>query len=439
MTYDDATAQLAAVEPVRPDIDDPKELRLQDYTQIMKDPTRAAAWFQYFASMEEYKKEVRQYADICSQHVSSLLKEGQDLEKRLTTVAEQAENLRSLLDQESGRAAALEAMFQKERAMANQFPKDYEYARKTTKLPDAPKFNGAREDVENFIFQLRRKLSGNLDHYPDAQQQLYYAIGLLEGPALAQVVARTTDGQVDFDDIDALYVFLRKAFGDPDRKATAKRELSNLRQAYKEFAVFYAEFSRLASESGFNEDALSFQLGQAISMELRELMLHHEVPDSYQKYVELLQSLDSRMRANQAINKKASRPFFKTSYPSSGSVSSATTSRSASPMPSLSSVGSYRAPSTILGPSDSASSLGTTPMDLSAARAPTSVEEKNRRRAIGLCLYCGLSGHSAEQCPRLKCYNCQDQGHVARHCTKPRRQRIYEVAVQEEEGSQGKD
>ena len=43
------------------------------------------------------------------------------------------------------------------------------------------------------------------------------------------------------------------------------------------------------------------------------------------------------------------------------------------------------------------------PMDLSAAqfqpRARLSTEEKNRRRSLGLCLYCARPGHVIKNCP----------------------------------------
>lgn len=44
----------------------------------------------------------------------------------------------------------------------------------------------------------------------------------------------------------------------------------------------------------------------------------------------------------------------------------------------------------------------TTPVDTHIVRkfSPLSVEEKNRRRKLGLCLYCGDEGHTAVVCPK---------------------------------------
>ena len=41
---------------------------------------------------------------------------------------------------------------------------------------------------------------------------------------------------------------------------------------------------------------------------------------------------------------------------------------------------------------------GPAPMDIGRVRGPLTNEEKQRRRAQGLCLYCGKSGHLVKDC-----------------------------------------
>lgn len=413
-------ARLRALEPVWPGLDsDPSPLSKHDYVRLVNDPDRGPGWFQYLHEVESYKIEARKLAEQYEQHTAALLREGQELQGKLNAETAKATMLKTMLEEAY------------EKRLSDKQPVTPVPAPKTSKLPDTAMFNGDRAKVEYFIAQLRLKLNGNKDHFPTPQLQLSYAITRLEGQAMAQVLPKISHGGIDFEDIEALFDFLRKAFGDPDRKATAKRELFLLRQTHKEFAVFIAEFSRLAAESELHEDALGFALGQAISGELRELMLHHQIPEDYQDYVDLLQGLDSRMRANQAINKRAIRPVFKPTYSPSGPSSPSPSSHSVSPASTPSSISYLRTPSTAVTPLDSASNLGSGPMDLSVARAPTTPAEKDRRRALGLCSYCGGPGHSADVCPRLKCFNCQGQGHIAKFCTQPRRQRIHEITVEE--------
>ena len=39
------------------------------------------------------------------------------------------------------------------------------------------------------------------------------------------------------------------------------------------------------------------------------------------------------------------------------------------------------------------------PMQIGGIRPPLSQEEKDKRRRLNLCLYCGRSGHFAKECP----------------------------------------
>ena len=51
--------------------------------------------------------------------------------------------------------------------------------------------------------------------------------------------------EVSIPDVAGLLAMLERAFGDPDKKATAQRELRSLRQANKEFHVYLSDFQRM--------------------------------------------------------------------------------------------------------------------------------------------------------------------------------------------------
>lgn len=438
-----AHSRALAQEPVRPG---PSPLTWNSFAASIQDTVQAQDWFQYLQDMEAYKVTVRGHYDQYEQRIASLLEEGrgvqatlEDSQATLQETETTLQDTQKALHEEAIKGATFKSLLDEsyQKRLNTDSPSTIY---KSTKLPDPAEFDGTRSELESFLVQLQLKLAANNDHYSNTNARLAYAITRLKSVALSQVMPKVKNGKIDFESLEAFYSFLRKAFGDPDRKATAIRELFALKQANREFAVFIAEFTRLSAESELGEDALIFALQQAISAELRELMLHHEVPVALQHYIDLLQSLDSRMRASQAINKKSGLRYVPTQSLPSGSISSTISRRNVLPTNTVSSVSSYQAPSIILTPSDSASNLGPMPMDLSAARGPTSPEERNRRRSLGLCLYCGQAGHNAGTCPRLKCYNCQEQGHIAKNCTKPRRQRIHGLIVEEEKTEeQGKE
>ena len=90
---------------------------------------------------------------------------------------------------------------------------------------------------------------------------------------------------------------LDRAFGDPNRVNNARNDLFRLRQTHKDFSTFFAEFQRLALEGEMSEDALPTLLEQAISRELRGMLMHNEPPSrEYHQFASFLQDLENRRR-----------------------------------------------------------------------------------------------------------------------------------------------
>jgi hypothetical protein len=104
------------------------------------------------------------------------------------------------------------------------------------------------------------------------QHRLSYAVGRLEGVVFEQILPYIEDNAVNLDDIDALIKFLEDAFGDPDRVATATRELGNLRQANREFSLYFADFQRLSAETEWNESAKKDALQNGLCEELKDAL-----------------------------------------------------------------------------------------------------------------------------------------------------------------------
>ena len=89
--------------------------------------------------------------------------------------------------------------------------------------------------------------------------------------------------------------------------------------------------------------------------------------EGFDQYVKRLNELDCRLRALQSRNHQHQQPRGPIHTPTPG-------------------------PTTATGTESG-------PMDLSATKGRISKAEKARRRAQGLCMYCGGTGHFAAQCP----------------------------------------
>ena len=117
------------------------------------------------------------------------------------------------------------------------------HSSRSIKHPDPALYSGGRDELEPFITQLRIKLTLNQDHFKTENKKIFYALSRLDGPAMRQVMPYLKDkGAIDYKSVDELVTTLRTAFGNPDRKATAQRELKSLKQRNTEFSIFIATF-----------------------------------------------------------------------------------------------------------------------------------------------------------------------------------------------------
>ena len=263
---------------------------------------------------------------------------------------------------------------------------------RSTKHPDPSPFGGDKAELRGWMTQLRIKMNINKDHYPTEQSKLAYALSRLKEKALEQLQPYLErDGNIALADMDAFYAKLQLAFGDPDRKATAQRELQQLRQKNKEFYLYLSDYQRLVPDTGFDDEAKRSILLDGLSDELKSALITVDLPASLDDTIQVLQKIDNRFRSVQASLRK---PF---SYGASRSSSAPST-------PSAPNI------KTSSGPTTPAPRPAHTPysdsdvMDLSTSRrrGPITPAERSRRMNEGLCMYCGGSGHFANACPVSK-------------------------------------
>ena len=157
--------------------------------------------------------------------------------------------------------------------------------------------------------QLRIKLNINKDHYPTEQSKLAYALSRLKEKALEQMQPYLErDGNIAIVDMNAFYTKLQLAFGDPDRKATAQRELRQLRQKNKEFYLYLSDYQRLVPDTGFDDEAKRSILLDGLSSELKSALksalITVDLPASLENTIQVLQKIDNRFRSVQASLRK---------------------------------------------------------------------------------------------------------------------------------------
>ena len=164
---------------------------------------------------------------------------------------------------------------------------------------------------------------------------------------------------------------LKRVFEDPEEVATAERTLTTLKQIGSASA-YASEFIRINSSIEWNNSALRYQFYSGLKDIIKDELCKLDRPESLAKLMEIAIQIDNRIHERR-LEKRPNRPPMKT----------ITTQ--------------IQAPSTfeLVG-------RGPQPMDIDAARRKfklLSEEEKQRRRMLNLCLYCGQPGHQAMSCP----------------------------------------
>ncbi|ODM21688.1 hypothetical protein SI65_02532 [Aspergillus cristatus] len=244
-------------------------------------------------------------------------------------------------------------------------------ARLSERLPDPDRFEGDRKDLRRFISQIHEKMNVNHDRYPTPQSRMTYVTNRLRGAPYAQVLPYIKKGICQLKDYEEILKILDRAFGDPNRVNNARNELFRLRQANKEFGMFFAEFQRLALEGEMSEDVLPTLLEQAINRELRGMLMHNEPPNrEYHQFANFLQDLENRRRHYENNSPPAARTYASATKPTNP-------------------VRPTELPAT-LQPAEN----NTDVMDLSSAHRHTT-----SRRDRGECFRCGSKNHLVRNCP----------------------------------------
>jgi len=254
------------------------------------------------------------------------------------------------------------------------------------KFPDSPDFSGSdRTQLRGWIAQLRMVIRHTPSRFPDEQAKMRYAFNRLSGIALKQILPHVRDnGEIGLEDLPAFIQLLEAAFGDPDRVATAERNMKEIKQKNREFSLYYAEFQVIAADLDWNPSALRNALRSGLSEEMKDSFIHTDMPEELPAFVTLCQKRDNQIRQRKA--EKAAQQKWTTSAGSPSAPRAPVPPRAPEAAPA-GTVPGYTGPA---------------PMDLSAGRRRISDEERAKRFADGRCLYCGGFNHRAAECAAKK-------------------------------------
>ncbi len=256
---------------------------------------------------------------------------------------------------------------------------------KSEKYSNSELYIEERENKLNqFIFELIRKLKLNANRYSTLESRLLYEYSRLSGNAVAQALPRMTAQHDKLVTIEQLVVLLRQAFDDSDKQGIAQRFISVLRMRNRTFIEYLFDFQQHIDAIEYDVVTRKFNLKNELFSELKALLIQVNVSSlNYEQLVIKCQQLNSRYRVtvqnllkSKAVIHPASVtptvPAYPAKYATFPAGSEATTS----------------------GPEN--------PMDLSIVnmkKRGSLISEKRQHRMINhLCLYCDKPEHQAATC-----------------------------------------
>ncbi|QRW26175.1 Retrotransposable element Tf2 protein [Rhizoctonia solani] len=159
----------------------------------------------------------------------------------------------------------------------------------------------------------------------------------------------------------ALTAKFKEAFADPDAKRAAARKIATLVQT-STTSEYVTEFRNLIAELDWNEEAYIAQFMRGLHWKVKELLSTKDsIPDKLKAIFAAAIKIDNIRRENEE-NRPKKAP---TKAPVTATTSTSTTTR----------------------------------VRLSEDPNYVTPEERDRRRASGLCVKCGQKGHGIKQCP----------------------------------------
>ncbi|KAF8698564.1 hypothetical protein RHS03_07524, partial [Rhizoctonia solani] len=162
--------------------------------------------------------------------------------------------------------------------------------------------------------------------------------------------------------ITALTAKFKEAFADPDAKQAAARKIAALTQTTTT-SEYVTKFCNLMAELDWNEEAYIAQFTRGLHWKVKELpSTKDNIPDKLEAIFAASIKIDNTCWENEENRPKKA--------PTKSLVTAASTSTTTTQRVRLSEDPNY-----------------------------VTLEERDRRRALGLCVKCGQKGHGIKQCP----------------------------------------
>lgn len=227
------------------------------------------------------------------------------------------------------------------------------------------RFTGDSSKYEVFMNQCQLQFLCKAASFPDDSAKVAFIISYLVGNAAEWAVPLVRNNDPLLYDLDLFKEKMRSLFAKHAYMQASDTELLNLRQGSKDLLSYITQFNRLVAETHWPEDKRTSLFYRGLGEELKDLLSQIvDPPEDCASFIDLVVKLDHRLHERKGERPRSVGPkmvFHRTEKPITRDAPE--------------------------------------PMQIGGIRGPLSSEEKEKRRKLNLCLYCGKGGHFARECP----------------------------------------
>ena len=269
------------------------------------------------------------------------------------------------------------------------------------KVKEPDTFDGTdSRKLNNFILLCNLYFRTNPSSYSDDEAKVNFALSYLRGIALEYFEPALLDSDDVPDWLEDWSEFirtLRTQFGPIDPTADAEDGIDNLKMHDNQHIVKYnVEFNRLAIRTHWDESVLRHRYYSGLAERIKDIMGQQGKPSTLEDMKSLAHSIDARhwerLREKSRAGKNKSedkKPDDKNKDKNSDNSGNSTKNKKGN---KNSNDKSGKSPSTSGASSSIADKLG--------KDGKLTPQERQRRYDNNLCMFCGGTGHTANQCPK---------------------------------------
>ena len=249
-------------------------------------------------------------------------------------------------------------------------------------LSHPEKFSGESGDCRSFLVQCGLHFELQAPAFPTERSRVAYMVSYLTGQAEKWATAEWARDSPVCSSVQLFTETLRKVFDHTARGREAARALMDLRQGNRRVSAYAVEFRTLATESGWNEEALFDAFKRRLAESIRDHLTALELPNDVDSLIALVIKIDNRIQL-----REEERSRLHVNAPSR---------RGPATDPRLL---SWRSPARFSPVAASPAPPADSEEPIQLGRTRLTAEERQRRLREGRCIYCRQMGHFISGCP----------------------------------------